>query len=49
MGALPKSPYVSPEEYLLGENDRPDGQKYEWEPLKTRRIAVVSVGLSTFC
>lgn len=30
MGALPKSSCVSPEEYLLGENDRPDGQKYEY-------------------
>ena len=30
MGALPKSPYVSPEKYLLRENDHPDGQKYEY-------------------
>lgn len=30
MSALSKSSYVSPEEYLLGENDRPDGKKYEY-------------------
>ena len=30
MSALPKSSYISPEAYLLGENDRPDGQKYEY-------------------
>lgn len=30
MSALPKSAYLSPEEYLLGENDRADGQKYEY-------------------
>ena len=30
MGAAPKPAYISPEEYLLGENDRADGQKYEY-------------------
>jgi len=30
MGALPKIAYLSPEDYLLGENDRPDDVKYEY-------------------
>ncbi|CAK0780388.1 Uma2 domain-containing protein [Gammaproteobacteria bacterium] len=30
MSALPKPAYISPEEYLLGENDRPDGIKHEY-------------------
>lgn len=30
MSALPKPDYLSPEAYLLGENDRPDGIKYEY-------------------
>ena len=30
MGALPKAAYISPEEYLLGENDRTDGIKCEY-------------------
>ncbi len=30
LSALKKSTYISAEEYLLGENDRVDGMKYEY-------------------
>lgn len=30
MNTAPKTKYISPEDYLLGENDRADGQKYEY-------------------
>ena len=46
MGALPKSSYVTPEEYLLGENDRPDGQKYEYVNGQIYAMAGASRGRS---
>ncbi len=30
MSVLPKSPYRTPEAYLIGENDRPEGIRYEY-------------------
>jgi Uma2 family endonuclease len=44
MSALAKSAYLSPEDYLLGENDRPDGIKYEYANGKTYMMAGASRG-----
>ncbi|MFZ1343670.1 hypothetical protein [Thiothrix eikelboomii] len=45
MGALPKSPYVSPEKYLLRENDHPDGRKYEYVNGQVYAMAGQAVGI----
>lgn len=44
MGAAPKSVYISQEEYLLGENDRADGQKYEYNNGQIYAMAGASRG-----
>lgn len=30
MSAVPESHYISPEQYLLDEQNRPEGEKYEY-------------------
>ncbi len=42
MSALPKVTYISPEEYLLGENDRSDGIRYEYVNGQTYAMAGAS-------
>lgn len=44
MGAAPESVYISPEDYLLGENDRIDGQKYEYNNGQIYAMAGASRG-----
>lgn len=44
MSALTKPTYLSPEDYLLGENDRPDGLKYEYVNGQTYLMAGASRG-----
>ncbi|MEB4589906.1 Uma2 family endonuclease [Candidatus Thiothrix sp. Deng01] len=42
MGAAPKTDSLSPEEYLLGENDRVDGARYEYVNGQVYAMAGVS-------
>lgn len=44
MSPLTKPTYLSPEDYLLGENDRPDGLKYEYVNGQTYLMAGASRG-----
>ncbi len=44
MGALSKSTYISPEEYLLGENDNPENIKHEYNNGQVYAMAGASRG-----